>query len=142
LSGANSTPPRTEVVLGDDTDDGNDGETLVAGVIRADGYKLLVGQLVNGFWTGPLSPNGTACQPGLLDCGNTSTPLCLFNIFLDPNEHDNVASLHPDIAAELAARIVELQKTVFSPLRGPSLADQACANSNATWGGFVGPFLA
>ena len=59
----------------------------------------------------------------------------------DPTEHVNLIDAQPGVAAELALRIAALQRTVFSPMRGPSLADFACNNSNAVWGGFVGPFL-
>jgi arylsulfatase I/J len=51
LLGTNATSPRTEVWLGSDTDDGNDGATLVQGVIRAsDGMKLLVGNVQYAGW--------------------------------------------------------------------------------------------
>jgi arylsulfatase I/J len=141
LSGINKTSPRTEVVIGGDTTDGSDGATLVVGIIRSDGYKLLIGNTTGGCWQGPLSPNGTYIGDCALDCGTTNAPLCLFNILTDPTEHANLIDSHPDIASELASRIVENQKTVFSPLRGNNMVDIACANSNKTWGGFVGPFL-
>ena len=144
LLGTNATSPRREVWIGVDTDDGNDGATLVQGIISAaDGFKLLVGTVPEAIWQGPLFPNATTKEPAhdALDCGNVTHPLCLFNVLVDPTEHDNVISQHPDVAAALAARVAALQRTVFSPLRGPSLADRACNNSAAVWGGFVGPFL-
>ena len=141
ISGSNSTAPRTEVVIGGDTTDGSDGATLVVGIIRSDGFKLLIGNITGGCWQGPLSPNGTYVGDCPLDCGTTQTPLCLFNILSDPTEHINMISTHADVAAELAARIDEVQKTVFSPLRGGDHVDLACANSNKSYGGFVGPFM-
>jgi arylsulfatase B len=141
LSGLNSTSPRSEVIIGGDTTDGSDGATLVVGIIRSDGFKLLIGNTTGGCWQGPLSPNGTYVGDCPLDCGTTKTPLCLFNIFTDPTEHNNVVEIHTDIALELAAQIDKAQLTVFSPLRGNNMVDIACANSNKTWGGFVGPFL-
>jgi arylsulfatase I/J len=144
ILGANATSPREEVVIGADTDDGNDGATLVQGVIRAsDGMKLLVGTVQYSGWQGPLFPNATTRdgQDASLDCGNVTHPLCLFDVLEDPTEHVNLAAARPDVAAALALRVAALQKTVFSPRRGPSLADFACNHSNAVFGGFVGPFL-
>ena len=143
LSGANATSPRAEVWLGADTDDGNDGATLVQGIIRADGYKLLVGTVQYAGWQGPIFPNATTRdgQDVNADCGNVTHPRCLFNVLDDPTEHVNLVDQLPGVAAALALRVAALQSTVFSPMRGPSLADFACNHSNAVWGGFVGPFL-
>lgn len=144
LSGANSTPPRTEVWLGDHIPegDGSSGPTIVDGIIRADGFKLLTGVWGGGFWQGPFFPNASTNEGhDDLDCGTTAAPKCLWNVFDDPTEHVNLIDQFPDIATALAKRLDELQAGVFSPNRGPSLAKLACNTSNQKWGGFVGPFL-
>jgi arylsulfatase I/J len=54
VSGANATSPRTEVVLGACVGGAADGPTSVQGLIRADGYKILVDELIDAVWQGPL----------------------------------------------------------------------------------------
>lgn len=75
-----------------------------------------------------------------MDCGTIDAPMCLYNVFTDPSERSNVASSHPDIVAKMAARIKELQATVFSPRRG-NPSPKACEATRTLWHGFVGPFL-
>jgi arylsulfatase I/J len=152
LSGANATPPRTEVWLGSDSPrDGEGGrgarsgapKTFVQGLIRADGWKLLHDQLTQDIWQGPFYPNAsTQSKPWKntpLDCGSAAQPTCLFNVFKDPAEHDNQAAAQPGIVAAMAARIAELQATAFSPDRGQQ-SPLACQVSKSN-GGFVAPFL-
>jgi arylsulfatase B len=143
LSGQNTTSPRTEVVLGSSSvfPPVASGSTVVQSVIRSDGWKLLVGLVGENVYTGPFYPNASTNWVGTpLDCGNVTLPLCLFNIFDDPTEHNNMIDQEPDIAAQLAQRIVELQQTVFSPDRG-NVTNASCIASETTWKGFVGPFL-
>ncbi len=65
---------------------------------------------------------------------------CLFNIFADPTEHNDIAAANPDIVKAMMARIVELQTTAFGPDRGTD-DGTACKAAIDTWGGFWGPFL-
>lgn len=65
---------------------------------------------------------------------------CLFNIFDDPTEHDDIAAANPTIVAELYARIQAIQATVFSPDRG-SDDGTSCRAAIDKWQGFFGPFL-
>jgi arylsulfatase B len=65
---------------------------------------------------------------------------CLFNIFDDPTEHNDIAATNPEIVQELYARILEIQKTAFSPDRG-SDDGTSCKAALEKWGGFFGPFL-
>ena len=55
ISGANTTGPRTEAWLGSggagDSDNSND--PIVQGFVRADGYKVLWGNVIENAWTGP-----------------------------------------------------------------------------------------
>ena len=51
ISGANLTSPRTEVPLGSDGSEANLGSgTAVQGLVRADGYKLIIGELGQNIW--------------------------------------------------------------------------------------------
>jgi hypothetical protein len=84
-------------------------------------------------------------QDTLYHCGVPSTPPkgkggCLFNVFADPTEHVDIAKENPTIVQEMYARILELQKTSFTPNRG---ADDgtACKTATKKWKGFWGPFL-
>ena len=160
--------PRTEVPLGATTaevqhrhpssnkdrnkDDEDDTNTMVQGLIRADGWKLLIGNVSQSFWQGPYYPNITSktlndTENLYVDCGipfrhghSNGSNGCLFNLWTDPNEHNNVASLYPDVVLSLYQRIQTLQMTVFSPNRG---MDQplACETALHTWKGYWGPFL-
>ena len=57
----------------------------------------------------------------------------------DPNEHDDVVDQHPDIVADMYARIQELQTTAFTPNRGKD-DGSACRAAMGKWGQFWGPF--
>ena len=128
--------------------DENDTGTIVQGLIRADGWKLLIGNVSQSFWQGPLYPNVTSEKLNdtnslYVDCGipsNNDPSGCLFDLWNDPNEHENVASLYPDIVLSLFQRMQSLQKTVFSPNRGVD-QPQACETALNTWKGYWGPFL-
>ena len=152
LSGENTTSPRTEIWLGADSPrDGSGGAvgegritTFVQGLIRADGWKLLHDQISQDIWQGPFYPNASTLKHpwrnNPADCGSFAAPTCLFNVFSDPSEHDNQASLQPEIVKDMVARLAELQSTVFSPDRGQQ-SPLACDASKKIWRGFVGPFL-
>jgi hypothetical protein len=69
-----------------------------------------------------------------------TAPTCLFNVFDDPTEHNNLAAAQPAIVSKMAARLQQLQATVFSPDRGQP-SPLACNASADLYHGFVGPFL-
>jgi arylsulfatase B len=150
LSGANSTSPRTEIPVGSDATEANllqlGNMTVVQGLVRADGWKLLIGETGQNIWTGPYYPNASTKWDDVpYHCGVPSSPPvgkggCLFNVLSDPNEHDDVAAQHPDIVQEMYARILELQATAFSPNRGV-VQPEACEAALNTYGGFWGPFI-
>ena len=111
------------------------GNTIVQGVIRSDGWKLLQGKLANNWWTGPIYPNSTTYPTGSHDCGAGG---CLFNIFTDPTEHNDVAAENPDIVKELA-KVMSGYK-VYNPDRGTN-DGEACKKAFARHSGFYGPFV-
>jgi arylsulfatase I/J len=82
LVGDTDVSPRSEVPLGAtapeaflgdlSTDGGVPGDTVVQGLIRDDGWKLLIGMVEKAFWQGPLYPNTTLPESKVYftqDCG-------------------------------------------------------------------------
>jgi len=134
LSGQNKTGPRREIPLGSP---GLDQLTTVQGLISGD-FKLLLGEVQQNIWTGPFYPNLTTNwldKP--YDCGIKG---CLFNIREDPTEHVNLVDSLPAISSQLAARIKQIQETVFHPNRGKQ-DGLACQYALYQYGGYWGPFL-
>ena len=100
---------------------------------------------MNG-WQGPCYPNSSTPSTQwsfneIFDCGEEG---CLFRLDEDPTEHTDLRDAERDIATAMLAEMRELNKTTFSPYRGPgeqnrNVAD-ACAAA-ARYGGFFGPFI-
>ena len=148
LSGANASSGRRLQFLGSSDDTPGIGNTIVQGVIRsADGYKLLLGDVNPAFWQGPVFPNAsTGGNFSALSCGDPNAsgkargPGCLFNIYSDPYETNDLAGAYPHIVAELRKRIAEAQATVYNPNRGSPDHNLFCKQAVEN-GGFIGPFL-
>ena len=136
LSGANSTSPRAYTLLGSSDGGQKVGNTIIQGVVRADGYKLLTGDVDSAFWTGPTYPNASGWPSASADCGKGY----LYNIKLDPTEHNEISAQYPEIVAELAAIIADESKRVFNPVRGTDDGEM-CLKAFGVHGGFIGPFL-
>ena len=147
LLGTNATSPRTEVPIGSSDVDDHSGNTIVAGLIDKDGWKLLIeAKIAPAFPQGPIYPNTTAPGENAAPCGDPNGkgpakgPGCLFNVLTDPFEEDDLASKNPAKVAELRARIAELQKGAFNPDRGTHDREMCLT----AWGknkGFLGPWL-
>lgn len=136
LPGGNRTSPRTRIVIGDFSGgDAAGGNTTVGGLIRGDGWKLLVGEVGGAVWQGPVFPNRSAYPQQGIHCKP-----CLFQVFQDPTEQTDVAGEHPDIVADMMAELNQLQKTVWNPDRGTD-DGLACQVAMDKYGGFFGPFL-
>ena len=86
-------------------------------------------------------------DPGpTLACGKG----CLFNVVDDITEHKDVAAQHPEIVANLTARLMQLRKgfytnsdnfsnsTVCPP--GETVKPCACWAALNVWGGYFGPW--
>jgi arylsulfatase I/J len=149
LTGSNRTSPRMELIIGSSNGKSiQEGNTTVQGVTRADGWKLLIGGLGSAFWQGPIYPNSSGYGKGSLECGDPallpSAPGhglgCLFNVFTDPYELQDLAADHPDIVSALRARIAYYAAGVYSPNRGGD-DGLACTVALQQHGGFWGPFL-
>merc|ERR1712203_250933 len=144
ISGLNATSPRAELAIGDLSGRGSDNSsiTLVGGLLRGR-YKVVLGTVSQSGWTGPQYPNQSSTwdsTSALQTCGVTSADGCLFDVFSDPNEHDNIAAQQPDIFTSMLARIREINRTTFSPARGWK-HDSTCDTILSNWNGFFGPFL-
>ena len=89
-------------------------------------------------WPGPQSPSD---DPEADDnyrnmtqvCGRTPATGCLYNVFEDPSERNNLASANPEVYSSMLARVRELNQTIFSPTRGES-DGAACAKAVANGG--------
>ena len=136
LSGASASSPREYVYMGSSDATNAAGNAIVTGVLRADGYKLLLGKLANNWWTGPVYPNSSTYPTGSHDCGAG----CLFNVFSDPSEYEDVAAAHPDIVAALTKVAAQAQATAYNPQRGED-DGEACKKAFNVHGGFWGPFV-
>ncbi len=139
LSGANRTSPRAELALGSAglLAPWMDGAPAVQGLIQPP-WKLLLGELGQNIWQSPTYPNESTSWPDTpFSCGEG----CLFDLESDPTEHNDVAAAHPDVVARMRARVAELQRAVYNPVRGRD-DGTACKAALGEWGGFWGPFAA
>ncbi len=148
VSGRNSTSPRVELPLASNF-------TQTWGVCphcvvkptapRAPGLNLIVWpyKLLRGFlgreagWTGPKYPNATQWDSmnATQDCGRG----CLYNIQVDPTEHENLAASMPAKLDELLRRSDEISRTVFHPARGKP--DPRACKAAVDNGGYWSPWL-
>jgi len=156
LSGSTKASPRTQVAIGSNLggDEHYDpsgrteaGMTTVAGLLRPP-YKLLLGLGLPGDimdmagHPGPQSPNNSVAvnwRNITQTCGRTPETGCLYDVYNDPSEYNNLASTEPAIWHEMMAMIQELDKDVFSPVRG--VDDGTACKQAGRNGGFWGPYL-
>ena len=124
-----------------------DGDALVGALIK-DQYKILVGATNKGFKvdqdviTGVFWPNNTdilipEIHPRV--CDRSAENGCLFNVYEDPSESNNLAESMPDLFASMLTRLDEVQQTTYSPDRGGynrAACQQAIENNNY-WGPFI-----
>lgn len=135
LSGQATASPRTELAIGDG------GQ--VGGLIRADGFKILLGNLAQSGWTGPVFPNTTSHwdpDESKETCGNTAATGCLFDVRADPGEHENLAGSKQDVWRTMMQRLLEINATFFAPDRGHK-DPAACQMALSRYSGFWGPFV-
>jgi len=98
--------------------------TIVNGLIsdergRGGGlWKLLIGPIPMDGWQGPHYPNAStlawAAEKSLHDCGGG----CLFNLDVDPTEHQNLAADQAERVQSMLETIRKHNNTAFSPDRG------------------------
>ena len=73
-------------------------------------------------------------------CGRTPETGCLFDVYADEGEHNNLAAVKPDVYNSMLAELNEVQKGVYSPMRGTT-DPAACEKAMGDYGGFWGPFI-
>eukprot|EP00937_MAST-01D_sp_MAST-1D-sp2_P004148 g4148.t1 len=136
LTGRSSVPPRTHIPLGScaDAPDADafcqtrgHQQTTVNSVVAYLGegeqralWKLLVGRIPLGGWTGPKYPNGTGASTPTVGCGTPGVDGgkgCLYNLDADPTEHDNLGGddRYAAVATQLFAMLQKHNATTFSP---------------------------
>eukprot|EP00040_Diaphanoeca_grandis_P001071 m.17406 g.17406 ORF g.17406 m.17406 type:complete len:490 (+) comp11501_c0_seq1:50-1519(+) len=120
ISGATTTPPRTEIFP-------------ASGVLIQNQWKLIDTSPGNAMWSGPLYPKVKATGPKSLDCKP-----CLFDVVADPGEHNEVSGANPDIVKTMSARLAVLMATVFAAPTANVTKGAVCA-ATAKNGGFLTP---
>eukprot|EP00483_Globobulimina_turgida_P007915 UN07931 len=125
----NQSSPRYEFMM-----------THYTGIVQGD-YKLVFGNQGPAFWTTLDYPNGTHGEPQTINCGSDTEGGCLFNIILDPTEHEDIInkSENAELVESMRARYMELKKTWFNENRGAP--DQNCCVQIEKNGGYWGPWI-
>ena len=108
-------------------------------------WKLLIGKMPMNGWQGPQFPNSSTAtwiaETQELDCGDVG---CLFRLDTDPTEHHDLREAATQgnwaVLTQLKNLILEHNRTVFSPNRGLSAQEAACAQAKENQG-FWGPWL-
>ena len=151
LSGDNKTSPHEEIVLSANHGTGKYGVQYFTGgeAIVTNQFKFITGDMHKGpFGDGtgdPSCDNTTAFPPGVAWVqANPGVPCqtydgFLFDLDADPGETTDVSDKHPDIIAELKAKMVEYRTGVYAPYRGD--IEVAAQEQVAKNGGFWGPWL-
>lgn len=132
-------PPRAELPI--------DASVLIA-VNGTRWWKLFTNpHVVGAGWTGPVFPNSTSQDPEgpTMACKKGG---CLFDVFADPGERDDVAAQFPDVVAAMGARLDALAQTFYSnsDTGGTDVCppgtkgDCLCWAAENLWGNFVGPY--
>jgi arylsulfatase B len=108
-------------------------------------WKVMRGS-VNGAGRGaPVFPNSTSPDPMTpsLNC----THGCLFDVWDDETETNDVAAAHPALVASMLARLDVLAKSFYSNsdvgadvCPGKEEPNCACWAAEHVWGGFLGPY--
>lgn len=141
VTGQDATPTRTELPI--------DASVLLTAASPSSGpwWKLFTSARVSGAGrTAPVFPNASSSDPEgeALACRPGG---CLFDVWGDPTESQDVAAAHPDIVAAMGARLAALAEAFYSnqDSGGTSLcpagtADCLCWAAEHLHGGALGPF--
>ena len=73
-------------------------------------------------------------------CGRTPETGCLYDVYADEGEHNNLAAAKPDVYNSMLAELHEVQQGVYSPMRG-ARSKAACEKGLGDYGSFWGPFV-
>ena len=152
ISGANKTSPRSEIALAVDSALKHSKAGSAASALIVGEYKYLEGLQLQTYHQGPAFPNASSAPYGsLIDpklwkfCGNGAHPLlqkpCLFNIFDDPTEQNNLAEAQPEKVKEMRERLNKHRASHFDRDSDKSQTAQCHAQIEAN-GNFYGPWVA
>lgn len=102
-------------------------------------WKLLIGELTQDGWQGPIFPNASTSWDGdhaKLDCGSRG---CLFELESDPTEHYDLAAVMPSKLIYMHAMLTNASSTIYSPDRGVSdpHACEVARSRGMCWGPFI-----
>merc|ERR1711924_472384 len=103
-------------------------------------YKLLVNNVSQASWCGVEYPNSTVrwnTWKTIEQCTSGNKKACLFNIYDDPEEHQDLAHQLPDLVDQILAKMETAQASVYDPPRGKVETREACATVQRN-GGFWG----
>ena len=147
LTGQVTASPRTELAIGDA---GQVGGLIVAEPDGSALHKVLLGELSQAGWTGPVYPNTTLLPDGKRWDPNTARQTCggpgqgaggcLYELLSDEGEHTNLASAQPGLWLKMMKRLLEINATFFAPDRGttdPAACDAALHRYGGVWGPWV-----
>lgn len=150
IIGQSKESPRNQILIGDtddkgDSEDGALAQAWVGGLIRGQ-YKLVVGKLHQASWTTMWGANITDREDHKKKikkrhCGWEPEIGCLYNIFDDPQERENIAMNYTDVFRDMLKHMAAEHHKVFNPYRGKSRKDMACAVAINSYKGYWGPFL-
>jgi len=80
-------------------------------------------------WSSPLFPQTPAIKSHPVTCSYDQP--CLYDVVIDAGEHHDIAAAHADLVASMKARLVQLDKTQFTPEPAAYSYDQLCAKTAA-----------
>eukprot|EP01059_Diplonema_ambulator_P010785 TRINITY_DN2081_c0_g1_i1.p1 TRINITY_DN2081_c0_g1~~TRINITY_DN2081_c0_g1_i1.p1 ORF type:complete len:1269 (+),score=327.88 TRINITY_DN2081_c0_g1_i1:1956-5762(+) len=130
ISGENLTSPRVEIPLSVAPPSRwrEEGFPTGQGLIQGR-YKIVTGNLDDGFWMSPQYPNATT------QCGQTKNPGCpdgcLFDILADPSEYTDLKSTLPSVFADLKNRLQQLFSEVFQTAWPPNYTQNCISEAEA-----------
>ena len=104
ITGKNTTSPRNELII--------DENTLILNE-----YKLFYDiNVTMASWSGVIYPNSSTPQHNIqgttLNCSKQNP--CLFNIYDDPTEHNNIASSNSNIVNDMVNRLITLRNGFYN----------------------------
>jgi len=137
ITGVSPNSPRTSFAAG-------------PGTYLSGKWKLLLGEVSDAGWMGPLWPNSSSplhdISPLVSQCGSRG---CLFDVESDPGEHFDLAKEQSAVVDQLLAQLSAEKKTFWRNnetgvcAHNKSLSINstcACDAAKVVWGGFIGPY--
>ena len=103
-------------------------------------YKLLLSNAGANMatWSGPRFPNHTSHLVDFGKIAENCSAGCLYEVMSDPTEHHEISAAHPEIVAELQARLEAVEAKAWIPNRGTAMRE-ACNRSR--YAGHYGPWI-